>query len=73
MVITMSEENYEMEKLIRDVDFTKRSDHKDRLRKKLSEAAGVVSVFDELEADELRMVTAAVKRDDGIDISGKGK
>ncbi len=38
-MITMSEEYYEMEKLLREVDFTKGSGHKDKIRKKLSEAA----------------------------------
>ncbi|MCR5237233.1 MAG: hypothetical protein K6E34_08565 [Lachnospiraceae bacterium] len=69
-MITMSEEYHETEKLLRDVDFTKGSGHKDRLRTKLSEAA---PVFDELQADELSKVTAAVKRNEGFDIAEKRK
>ncbi len=69
----MSEEFNEMEKLLRDVNFTKGSDHKKRLRNKLSGAAGGVPVSDELFPDELRNVRAAVKRDDGIDIQEKRK
>ena len=78
MVTTKSEDYYEMEKLLRDVDFTKGSDHKGRLRNKLSGAAFVIPVSnedntDELEPGELSLVRAAAKRDDGISISGKRK
>ncbi len=69
----MSEEFDEMEKLLRDVDFTKGSDHKNRLWNKLSEAAGAGPASDELKSDELSLVRAAVKQDDGIDIPGKRK
>ncbi len=77
-MVTMSEDYYEMEKLLRDVDFTKGSDHRDRLRHKLSGTAeGIpdsnVPDADELEPDELSLVRAAAKRDDGIDIPEKRK
>ncbi len=74
----MSEEYNEMEKLLRDVDFTKGSDHKNRLRNRLSEATGDIPGCnepdpDELDLDGLNLVRAAVKRDEGIDISGKSR
>ena len=74
----MSEEYTEMEELLRDVNFTKGSDHKNRLRNKLSEASADIPVCaepdpDELDLDGLSLVRAAVKRDEGIDMTGKRK
>ncbi|MCR4907464.1 MAG: hypothetical protein K5985_01450 [Lachnospiraceae bacterium] len=69
----MSETYDEMERLLRDVDFTKGSDHKGRLRDKLFGNAGAGAVSDELGPDELSLVSAAVKKDGGIDIPEKRK
>ncbi len=69
----MSEAYDEMEKMLRDVDFTKGSDHKERLKNKLFGNAGGVSGSDELELDELSLVRAAVKKDSGIGIPEKKK
>ncbi len=67
----MSEAYHEMEKMLRNVDFTKGSDHKEQLHDKLFGNDGGVS--DELGLDELSLVRAAVKKDGGIDIPEKRK
>ena len=58
----MAEEYDMIEKLLLDVDFTKGSSHKDRLRDKLFGA----DASDELDFDELANVQAAVRSFDGI-------
>ncbi len=65
----MAEEYDMIEKLLLDVDFTKGSSHKDRLRDKLFSADS----SDELELSELSNVRAAVKKDGGVNILGKPK
>lgn len=62
----------DIERVIREVDFTKGSDHKIRLREKLfPEDEGDFS--GELGLDEMRLVRAAVKKDAGMDTTKEGK
>lgn len=60
------EEYKDMEKMLRDVDFTKRSDHKERLKKKLFSESKVSRFSDELDLDAMKNVRAAAKEFDGI-------
>ncbi len=54
----MAEDYNSIEKLLRDADFTKGSDHREKLRETL--------FSDELSFDDLMNVQAAGKKDEGI-------
>ncbi len=57
----------DIEKMLRDVDFTKGSDHRERLRNRLFRTDGTDCDPEELGLDEMSSVRAAVKKDEGFD------
>ncbi|MCR5650697.1 MAG: hypothetical protein K6F86_05890 [Lachnospiraceae bacterium] len=69
----MADNSFDIENMIRNADFTKGSDHKNRLYNKLFKTARVTDISDELALDDLKNVRAAVKKDEGIDTTGKRK
>lgn len=62
----MEEDFKDIEEMLRGVDYTKGSDHKERLKGKLFKNAQTAQFTDELDLDDLTDVQAAVKPFDGM-------
>lgn len=62
----MEEDFKDIKEMLRSVDYTKGSDHKERLKDKLFKNAQTAQFTDELDFDDLTDVQAAVKPFDGI-------
>lgn len=62
----MEENNKDIEEMLQSVDYTKGSDHKERLKARLFGETKVTQFSDELDFDDLTNVRAAVKSFDGI-------
>ena len=57
----MEEEYKDIEEMLRGVDFTKGSDHKERFKNKLFGETQITKFSDELDLDEMKEVRAAYK------------
>ena len=57
----MEEDFKDIEEMLQSVDYTKGSDHKERLKDKLFKNAQTVQFTDELDLDAMKTVQAAVK------------
>ena len=65
-VNAMEEDFKDIEEMLRSVDYTKGSDHKERLKDKLFENAKTTQFTDELDLDAMKTVQAAVRSYEGI-------
>ena len=65
-VIAMEEDYKDIEEMLRGVDFTKGSDHKERLKARLFGNAQTTQFSDELDLDAMKTVQAAVRSYEGI-------
>ena len=65
-VTAMDEDYKDIEEMLRSVDYTKGSDHKERLKDKLFENAKTTQFTDELDLDAMKTVQAAVRSYEGI-------
>ena len=62
----MKEDYKDIEEMLRGVDYTKGSDHKEILKKRLFGEGHIAQFSDELDLAEMKNVRAAVKTPDGF-------
>ena len=65
--VTAMEEDYkDIEEMLQSVDYTKGSDHKERLKDRLFGEGHITQFSEELDLAEMKNVRAAVKTPDGF-------